>query len=214
MNFFKNLKPVIAIDGTAGSGKGTLAESLAKILNFDHLDTGIIYRIYAFETLKNNKPNLNPEKLIEWFNNKEKLKELRTERISKISSKISQESNVRKSLVNIQREFADNPPNGMGSVIDGRDIGTVIVPNAEIKFFVDADVKIRAHRRTLQLKLNPSEYKSILSNMIERDHKDSKRELSPLKATKESFHINTSNINEKEVLSMALEHIKKNTDFI
>ncbi len=214
MNFFKNLKPVIAIDGTAGSGKGTLAENLAKILNFDHLDSGLIYRIYAFETLKNNKPNLNPEKLNEWFNNKKKLEELRTERISKISSKISQESNVRKSLVNIQRQFADNPPNGLGSVIDGRDIGTVIVPNAEIKFFVDADVKIRAHRRTLQLKLNPSEYKSILSNMIERDHKDSERELSPLKAAKESFHINTSNINEKKVLSMALEHIKKNTDFI
>ena len=214
MNIFKNRKPVIAIDGTAGSGKGTLAKNISKILKFDHLDTGLLYRIYAFETLNGNKPNLSPSNLILWLNDEKKLKRLRTEKISKFTSEISQHLDVRKSLVTIQREFADNPPKGFGSVIDGRDIATVIVPNAEVKFFVDADVNIRANRRTLQLKLKPSEYKLTLSNMIKRDKQDSKRKISPLKKAKDSFHIDTSNINEKKALETALNHIKKNTDFI
>jgi len=212
LNCFKNLKPVIAIDGTAGSGKGTLAKSLAIKLNFDHLDTGILYRIYAFET--QNKKIIDSINLSEWINNDKKLARLRTDKISKIASKISQKKVVRSNLIKIQRDFANNPPGKNGSIIDGRDIGTVIIPKAEIKFFVDANVEIRALRRIKQLNLNSDELQNTLKNIIERDKQDIEREISPLKKAKDSFIIDTSNINETEALAMALNHIKKKTDFI
>ena len=207
LNCFKNLKPVIAIDGTAGSGKGTLAKSLAIKLNFDHLDTGILYRIYAFET--QNKKIIDSINLSEWINNDKKLARLRTDKISKIASKISQKKVVRSNLIKIQRDFANNPPGKNGSIIDGRDIGTVIIPKAEIKFFVDANVEIRALRRIKQLNLNSDELQNTLKNIIERDKQDIEREISPLKKAKDSFIIDTSNINETEALAMALNHIKK-----
>ena len=207
MNCFKNLKPVIAIDGTAGSGKGTLAKNLAIKLNFDHLDTGILYRIYAFET--QSKKIIDSINLSEWINNDKKLAKLRTDKISKIASKISQKKVVRSNLIKIQRDFANNPPGKNGSIIDGRDIGTVIAPKAEIKFFVDANVEIRALRRIKQLNLNSDELQNTLKNIIERDKQDIEREISPLKKAKDSFIIDTSNINETEALAMALNHIKK-----
>ena len=180
LNCFKNLKPVIAIDGTAGSGKGTLAKSLAIKLNFDHLDTGILYRIYAFET--QNKKIIDSINLSEWINNDKKLARLRTDKISKIASKISQKKVVRSNLIKIQRDFANNPPGKNGSII--------------------------------QLNLNSDELQNTLKNIIERDKQDIEREISPLKKAKDSFIIDTSNINETEALAMALNHIKKKTDFI
>ena len=213
MNTFKNTKPVVAIDGTAGSGKGTLARNLAEKLNFDHLDTGILYRIYAFENQK-KQGNIESINLDKWLKNDQKLAQLRTEEISKIASIISQKKEVRDQLIEIQRKFADNPPGKNGSIIDGRDIGTVITPDAEIKFFIDANVEIRALRRIKQLNLNTEESKETLKNMIERDNQDIKRQISPLRRAKDCFCIDTSNINENEVLALALNHIKKKTDFI
>ena len=211
LNTFKSKKPVIAIDGTAGSGKGTLAKSLSKKLNFDHLDTGILYRIYAYETVLNKNKKINLEK---WFKSENDFNKLRTEKISKIASTVSQQKNVRVALVDIQRNFANSPPNGIGSVIDGRDIGSVIIPKAEIKFFVDADVEIRAERRVNQLNLKKSEYQNTLKNMIARDEKDSNRKHSPLIRPLDSHFIDTSNIDAEEVLKKAIRYIKKNTDFI
>ncbi len=213
MNTFKNTKPVVAIDGTAGSGKGTLARKLAEKLNFDHLDTGILYRIYAFEIQKKQR-NIESINLDKWLKNDKKLVQLRTEKISKIASLISQKKEVREQLIEIQRKFADNPPGKNGSIIDGRDIGTVITPEAEIKFFIDANVEIRALRRIKQLNLNAEQSKETLKNIIERDSQDIKRKISPLKIAKDSICIDTSNINENEVLALALNHIKKKTDFI
>ena len=211
LNTFKSKKPVIAIDGTAGSGKGTLAKSLSKKLNFDHLDTGILYRIYAYETVLNKNKKINLEK---WFKSENDFNKLRTEKISKIASTVSQQKNVRVALVDIQRNFANSPPNGIGSVIDGRDIGSVIIPKAEIKFFVDADVEIRAKRRVNQLNLKKSEYQNTLKNMIARDEKDSTRKHSPMIRPLDSHFIDTSNIDAEEVLKKAIRYIKKNTDFI
>ena len=215
MNIFKNSKPVIAIDGTAGSGKGTLATSLSKKLNFDHLDTGLLYRIYAFESIKNGRKK-PPTKINfdKWFTNTDKLKCLRSEKISKLASQISQSTEVRNTLVNYQRNFANNPPKGKGSIIDGRDIGTVIIPNAEIKFFIDADLEIRASRRNRQLKLSSLEYSNTIKNMRKRDSQDSEREISPLKSAVDSFKIDTSKIDETQVLEIALQYIRKKTDFI
>ena len=116
-------------------------------------------------------------------------------------------------MVDIQRNFA-NTPNGIGSVIDGRDIGSVIIPKAEIKFFVDADVEIRAARRVNQLNLKKSEYQNTLKNMIARDEKDTNRKHSPMIKPLDSHFIDTSNIDAEEVLKKAIRYIKKNTDFI
>ena len=214
MNFFKNLKPVVAIDGTAGSGKGSLAKKLSESLKFDHLDTGLLYRIFAFEKNNNAKDNIKISDLYHWLDNKHEMNKLRTDKISKIASRISKFKYVRKSLIQIQRSFADNPPTGIGSVIDGRDIGTVIVPMAEVKFFIDAKVEIRAQRRVEQLKLDESQYRTILKNIKTRDYQDSHRKFSPLKPADDSFLIDTSHINENEVLKLALNFINKKTDFI
>ena len=111
MSTFKNSKPVIAIDGTAGSGKGTLAKNLSKKLNFDHLDTGLLYRIYAYESNQSKivKKVFNID-IYNFLNDKTKLNKLRSEEISKIASQISKIREVRKSLVEFQRNFANNPP--------------------------------------------------------------------------------------------------------
>ena len=209
LKLFKNTKPVIAIDGTAGSGKGTLSKNLAQMLKFDHLDTGLLYRIFAYESLKKKDfKKISNALFNEWIEGGRGGK-LRTEEISKAASIISQRKDVRKTLIEFQRNFADNPPQGKGSVIDGRDIGTVIIPNAEIKFFLDAQVQIRATRRINQLALDESEYYETLQNMRTRDTNDSERKISPLKRSKDSFNIDTSKINEQEVLDIALNHIKK-----
>ncbi len=215
LNIFKNSKPVIAIDGTAGSGKGTLAKNLSRKLNFDHLDTGLLYRIYAFESIKEGRKEL-PTKINfnKWFTNADKLESLRSEEISKLASEISQSTEIRKSLVNFQRNFANNPPKGKGSIIDGRDIGTVIIPSAEVKFFIDANVEIRASRRNQQLKLSSSDLSNTIANIRKRDIQDSERDISPLKPAVDSFTIDTSEVNETQVLEMALKIIRKRTDFI
>ena len=216
---FQNKKPVIAIDGTAGSGKGTLAKKIAKVLNFDHLDTGLLYRILAYKSLKLNKDfrmlkeiNIN----LNIFLDKKKIKlmNLRSEEITKISSEIAKLKFVRQKLISLQRKFANNPPSGIGSVIDGRDISSVITPNAEVKFYIDADVKIRAERRLSQLDLPGSCYNEILKDLIKRDFQDKRRKISPLIKTTDSQLIDTSKISESEVLIKAIEHIKKKTDII
>ncbi len=216
---FQNRKPVIAIDGTAGSGKGTLAKKIAKVLNFDHLDTGLLYRILAYEFLKLNKDlkmlkevNINLNIFID--KKKIKLMNLRSEEITKISSEIAKLKFVRQKLISLQRKFANNPPSGIGSVIDGRDISSVITPNAEVKFYIDADVKIRAERRLSQLDLPRSCYNEILKDLIKRDFQDKRRKISPLIKTTDSQLIDTSKISESEVLIKAIEHIKKKTDII
>ena len=216
---FQNKKPVIAIDGTAGSGKGTLAKKIAKVLNFDHLDTGLLYRILAYEFLKLNKDlkmlkevNINLNIFID--KKKIKLMNLRSEEITKISSEIAKLKFVRQKLISLQRKFANNPPSGIGSVIDGRDITSVITPNAEVKFYIDADVRIRAERRLSQLELSGSCYNEILKELIKRDFQDKRRKISPLIKTTDSQLIDTSKISESEALNKAIEHIKKKTDII
>ena len=216
---FQNKKPVIAIDGTAGSGKGTLAKKIAKVLNFDHLDTGLLYRILAYEFLKLNKNlemlrEINIDLNILLDEKKIKLMNLRSEEITKISSEIAKLKFVRQKLISLQRKFANNPPSGIGSVIDGRDITSVITPNAEVKFYIDADVKIRAERRLSQLDLPESCYNEILKDLIKRDFQDKRRKISPLIKTTDSQLIDTSKISESEVLIKAIEHIKKKTDII
>ena len=212
-NSFKNLKPVIAIDGTAGSGKGTLAKKLANFIKFDHLDTGILYRICALEMLE-RKVGLENVDIASWLYDNKDLSILRSEKISKETSKISKDPKVRKFLLKFQRDFGDSPPNGLGSVIDGRDIGSVVFPNAEVKFYIDANPKIRAKRRLNELSLELSDYPKILENIIERDKQDKLRANSPLLKTKGAFTIDSSKLDIDAVLKYAINILKKNTEFI
>ena len=105
---------------------------------------------------------------------------LRSEKVSKETSKISKDPKVRKFLLKFQRDFGDSPPNGLGSVVDGRDIGSVVFPNAEIKFYIDANPVIRAKRRLKELSLELSDYPKILENIIERDKQDKLRQKFPI----------------------------------
>lgn len=210
---FKNLKPVIAIDGTAGSGKGTLAKKLADFIKFDHLDTGILYRICALEML-DKKVDLESVDIASWLFNNKDLSILRSEKVSKETSIISKNPTVRKFLLKFQRDFGNSPPNGFGSVIDGRDIGSVVFPNAEIKFYIDADPKIRAKRRLEELNLKSSDYPKIFDNIIERDKQDKLRKNSPLLRTKSAFLIDSTNLNIEGVLKYAINILKKKTEFI
>ena len=128
MKLFQNKKPVIAIDGTSGSGKGTLAGNLCKKMQFDHLDSGSLYRIVALKLLNNGNLETPLTSLEIRFNDIERIKikykeDLRSEKVSKLSSEIAKKKQVRDFLLEFQRNFADTPPNGVGSVIDGRDIG-------------------------------------------------------------------------------------------
>ncbi len=219
MTSFQNKKPVIAIDGTASSGKGTLAIKLSKSTGFDYLDSGLLYRVYAYEFLKRSKDLSKVENItidFSMFNSLDKLsiKNLRSEEVSKAASLIAKNTHVRKSLINIQRKIADHPKGGKGSVIDGRDITSVIIPKAEIKFYVDANIKIRAKRRQDQLKMPNEKFQEILVEMKKRDENDKKRKNSPLVKTNDSFFIDTSHISEDEVFKIALREVKKKIDFI
>ena len=212
-NSFKSQKPVIAIDGTAGSGKGTLAKKLANLIKFDHLDTGLLYRICALEMLE-KKVNLKNIDIASWLDKNKDLSILRSEKVSKETSKISKDPKVRKFLLKFQRDFGDYPPNGLGSVVDGRDIGSIVFPNAEVKFYIDASPMIRAKRRLKELSLKSSDYSKILENIIERDNQDKSRKNSPLLKTKTAFLIDSSNLHIEEVLEYAINILKKNTEFI
>ena len=211
---FKNLKPVIAIDGTAGSGKGTLARKIAQILNFDHLDTGKLYRYLAHLELKENKKILDIIK----YKNKINFSEinnldLRTEKISNSASIIAKKREVRDFLTKFQRNFSSFPPSGSGSVIDGRDIGSVIIPNAEVKFYIDANIEVRSKRRLKEIrspeKNDVLSYNEIYKQILSRDIRDKGRSESPLKKTKNSILIDTSFLSPEEVVTRALGEIKK-----
>ncbi len=217
MNSFKNNKPVIAIDGTAGSGKGTLAKRISRSIGFDHLDSGLLYRLFAYQ-IEKQKLSISSLETVELnlnsFIKEIKNQDLRSERITELSSKVAKLAVVRKSLVLFQRNFADNPPGKKGSVIDGRDITSKIVPNAEVKFFVDASLEIRALRRLKQMNLSNEKYSEILKKMNLRDKQDKQRVESPLIRTSDSIVIDTTKITENEVFEIAMTHIKKKIDCI
>lgn len=203
MKKFQNKKPVIAIDGTAASGKGTLSKRIAKILRFDHLDTGLLYRYVAYNRIMGEEEeNLDYKKLFSL--------DLTTEKVTKMSSEVAQETKTRLKLLNFQRSFADNPPSGKGSVIDGRDIGTVVIPMAEVKFYVDAKLEVRAQRRFLDYKCKGKDvkYEKILKTLEERDKRDKNRKNSPLIAHNKAILIDTTNKTPDECLNFVLKYSK------
>ena len=189
---------IIAIDGHAASGKGTIAKGVAEWFGFAYLDTGLIYRSVAQQALlKGKKGLLSKKSLINIARSFKpeylELKNLRSSEVGNYASKIASIAEVRSELINFQRDFANK---SQGAVLDGRDIGTVIVPDAQLKLFITADLNIRAQRRYKELRQRDKSitFLQILDDLSKRDCVDSSRQYSPLKLTKDAHLIDTSEL--------------------
>ena len=193
----------IAIDSPAAAGAGTLAKALSKHYNLSYLDTGKIYRFIAYLKLK--FPNKFNHKFIKRnikYLNIKKLsnKNLLTDEVGTEASIISKVKTIRKMVHSFQINYAYNPPkNYKGSCLDGRDITYKIVPDADFKFFITANIKTRALRRFKELKRLKKKitYDEVLKSIKKRDKSDFNRKISPLKKTKDSLLINTTNLNKR-----------------
>jgi len=197
-NFIK-----IAIDSPAAAGAGTVAKQLSKHYNLIYLDTGKIYRLIAYLKLKFPKKfnQVFLKKHIKKLNVKKlENKELISDKVGTEASIIAKNKNIRKLVHNYQVNFAYNPPKRFnGTCLDGRDITYKIVPDAEFKFFITANVRTRATRRYKELKSIKKNisYIEVLKSIKKRDKNDYKRKVSPLKKTKDSVLINTTNLSKR-----------------
>jgi len=208
---------IIAIDGSAASGKGTLAKRLAADLGFDYLDTGALYRAVALSLLKAGADgdDINEKQAVRLSASLDleltQSPEIRNDRIASLASQVAALGPVRAELLTLQRAFAATPPHGNGAVLDGRDIGTIVLPNADLKFFIDADIDIRAERRTKEL-LQAGQsvmFRDVLAEMQARDDRDRTRSVAPLKAADDAITIDTSSMDAAAVLALALSHIDR-----
>ena len=208
---------IIAIDGSAASGKGTLAKRVAAEFGYDYLDTGALYRAVALSLLKAgvNSNNIDEKQAVNSASELDlsltQTAEIRTDNVAALASIVAAISPVRAELLALQRSFAMAPPSGKGAVLDGRDIGTIVLPDADIKFFIDADLDIRAERRTKEL-LQAGQsaiFRDVLADMKARDDRDRTRSVAPLKAADDAITIDTSNTDAAAVLALALSHIAR-----
>lgn len=203
---------IIAVDGPAAAGKGTLAKGLAKSLNFAHLDSGTLYRAVAFAMLKDRADPSDRESAIAASRDLDvgliDLPEIRGEDVGKLASSIAKIPELRANLLDFQRNFAHRPPGGAaGAVIDGRDIGTVVCPEAEVKFFVTASDEARARRRALELEGRGSSYdlETVRADLAERDAQDRNRTAAPLKPAPDAHLLDTTELDIEAALARALE---------
>lgn len=207
---------IIAIDGPVASGKGTLAKRLSLELEYSHLDTGTLYRAVAASLLRNNNNPTNERAAIEASKNLSpadlNASNLRDEEVGHAASIVSQMVPVRRSLLIYQRNFANNPPNGaLGVVLDGRDIGTIVCPNANIKLFITATSAERARRRWSELRARgiPIKLKSVRDSLVERDKRDLNREASPLRPAKDAHLIDTTNLDIDAAFEYAMNIVSR-----
>ena len=205
---------VIAVDGPAASGKGTLTQRLAAHFDFARLDTGLIYRALGLRVLGKTGDPEDPITAItaakELSFKDLKKAGLRGEEVGLAASKVAAIPEVRSVLVAFQREFANNPPDGKkGAVLDGRDIGTVVFPEASCKIFLTAPAEVRAERRLKELQARGTEaiYARILRDMKDRDTRDVSRSVAPLEPAKDAFVLDTRNLDEDGVFVAALQFI-------
>jgi len=197
---------IIAVDGPAASGKGTIARALAGHYGLPHMDTGLLYRAVAlnlwrwggdpaseFEALRAcDMLSIDPED-----------EELRSEPVSRIASAVTAYPAVRAALLERQQAFASQPG---GAVLDGRDIGTVIAPNADVKLFVTASPEVRAERRARELETRgmPAHYDEVLADIRARDERDSERATAPLKPAADAIILDTSNLDAESAVAAAI----------
>ena len=213
-----NSNITVAIDGNAASGKGTLAKNLATHFNYAYLDTGKLYRASAFVIKEHGIDYTDTNKVIELIKSYNFLdlnlndKVLKSDEIGKLASLISGYKELRKILLTHQRKFAKTQhSNKLGVILDGRDIGTIVLPEANIKFFVTASIDVRTERRWKELiSLGQSTIKRHVEKDIrDRDKRDSKRKYSPLIASQDAILIDTTNLDANEVFLLAKKHIEE-----
>ena len=222
----KHQKIIIAIDGFAATGKSSIAKRLSNSLNYIHIDSGSMYRAATLFALRlDSKNKLNPKKIIQslseikiefktieerqliFLNNENVSYEIRKPYVTNQVSKLAKIPELRSYLVKKQKEFGKNK----GIIMDGRDIGTIVFPEAECKFFLFANVEVRAKRRYFeqQSKDNKETYEKVLKSLIKRDKLDTDRINSPLMKAKGAVKIDVSDLTLDEVYDKMLSHIKK-----
>ncbi|NVO25106.1 (d)CMP kinase [Donghicola sp. C2-DW-16] len=194
----------VAIDGPAASGKGTISRAIAAHFGFAHLDTGLLYRATGRKTL-NGTPALEAAQTLV----AEDLQgdELRSPEVAQAASKVAAMPEVRKALVDFQRAFAQRAG---GAVLDGRDIGTVICPDAEVKLFVTASDQVRAERRWKELtfKGHKVTVDEVMADLQERDRRDSTRADAPMKAADDALQLDTTTLSIEEAVAEAVKRIE------
>jgi cytidylate kinase len=202
---------IIAIDGPAASGKGTLARRLAAHYGYHHLDTGVIYRAVAHALISEGADLGDEAAAVSAAQGLDPATfdypALKSHEVGTAASIVSAIPMVRAVLVEFQRRFAGTPP---GAVLDGRDIGTVICPNAEVKIFVVADPKIRAHRRTLEAlaRGEKADESAILADILARDERDRNRAVAPLKPAEDAYLLDNSHLDIEGGVRAAIDIIE------
>ncbi len=214
---------IIAIDGTSAAGKGTLAANLAKRFNLAYLDTGALFRAVGQILIKEKQNPEDKEKAIkaaeslspESILSLQKDPSIRTEECGSAASKVAAIPEVRQILLKFQRRFALNPvkedgTSADGAILDGRDIGTVVCPDAQMKIFLTASAEVRAQRRLkeLQEKGICAIYDEILKKVKERDERDTNREAAPLKPASDALFLDTSLMTADDVFAVVLREMK------
>ena len=220
---------VVAIDGPAGSGKGTITKIIGERLNLVNIDTGATFRCVTLAMLNNNINLEEKDKIIDLLNNinieliEEKGKpkvlldgedvtlEIRTKRVNEFVSPVSKLQIVRQNLLMLQRKMAE----GKNVIMEGRDIGTTVFPNANVKIYLDATAEERARRRVKQNEENNIEcsYEEILESIKSRDEQDSNRELSPLKKADDAILVDSTNMTIEEVVDTIVNIIKNKSGY-
>jgi cytidylate kinase len=205
---------VIAVDGPAASGKGTLARRLAAHFGYAYLDTGLLYRAVGLALIRQKMSRADPDAAERAARAlaPEDLDdpELRADRVAAMASQVAALPGVRAALVDYQRRFARRPPGGQkGAVLDGRDIGTVICPDAEVKIFVDASVETRANRRVKELRERgvAAIYARVLQDMKERDARDRSRSVAPMVPADDAHTLDTTDLDADAAFHEVLDFI-------
>jgi cytidylate kinase len=202
--------PIIAVDGPAASGKGTIARAIAEHFGLPHMDTGLLYRTVALNLWRWGGNPANEFEALRacgdlGFDHSDP--ELRSEAVSEIASRISTYAPVRTALLERQRKFASQEG---GAVLDGRDIGTIIAPDADVKLFVTASAEVRAERRQKELEARgvSAGYADVLADIRARDERDSTRSVAPLKPSSDAIVLDTTNLDVAEAIAQAV-HLTK-----
>lgn len=198
---------IIAVDGPSAAGKGTIARAVATHLGYHFLDTGSLYRMVALEMLRAQKSADHVKAAVKFAQTLDPMsvvdRDLRSETVAAMASEVAAIPEVRTALLEFQRQFAKRQP---GAVLDGRDIGTIVCPDADLKFFVTASTQVRATRRRAELKALGvhADYETVLDDIMARDERDANRASAPTKQAEDAIMIDTSELDREEVIAAVM----------